>query len=153
MSINAKIRDDAANFLLDEDEREVRLWVIYASSQTVGLGGAPLQQIPVDLVEDNPTALAQALVDASELYPRADGWIIEHVDSEAVPTEDLAMLATRLSETETWDSFIGLPIGTCLGCGGSGIQEACGDVAIAYNTHVCMTMQGDCERCMGSGRE
>ena len=150
MSTQTIIRGDAADFLIEEDEREVRLFVIFASSQSVGQGGAPLQQIPLDLVEDDADggAVARAMIEAGEVYTDEDGWIIERVDAGIVPTDDMARLVERLSHTaEGWDEFICLPEGTCPACGGAGVisMDGC-DAGSPY------TLMGDCEGCAGTGK-
>ncbi|MDQ3753677.1 MAG: hypothetical protein M3371_02980 [Acidobacteriota bacterium] len=141
---------DAADRLIDEEDREIRLFVIYASSQTVGLDGAPLQQIPLDLVEDDADggAVARAMIEAAGVFTDEDGWIIERVDADSVPTNDMARLAERLSHTaDEWDEFVCLPEGTCTACGGAGvISMDCCDAGIPY------TLLGDCEGCDGTGK-
>lgn len=147
-STKANLCDDALLYIDDEPD-EVRQFVIYANSQRVGPHGIVLQSIPLDLVEDDEDggAVARAMIAASHVYTADDGWTIERVDAERVPTGDMELLVERLAKLDDWDEFTGLPAGVCAGCGGSGVQEACGDV-----DGQCMTMQGDCERCLGSGR-
>ena len=140
---------DDAQLWIDDEPDEMRQFVIYANSQRVGPHGIVIQSIPLDLVEDDADggAVARAMIAASEIYTADDGWTIERVDAEHVPTGDMALLVERLAKLDDWDEFIGLPAGVCASCGGSGVQEACGDV-----DSQCITMQGDCERCLGSGR-
>lgn len=101
MSTQTIIRGDATAFLIDDD-REIKLFVIYASSQKVGIDGLPIQQIPLDLVEDDADggAVARAMIKAGDLYTDANGWIIEHVDADVVPADDIARLAKHLAGTD-----------------------------------------------------
>lgn len=114
-----------------------RQFVVFASSQAVGLDGAPLQQIPIDIVEDNADELARIMVAASENYTADDGWVIEYQDAESVPSVLLVQLTERLAEH--WDEFIGV---ACQMCGDAGVVETCGDV-----DGECIAMQGDCPQC------
>lgn len=138
----------AAGFILKDAETELRLVVLYASSQTVDLNGRPLQEIPLDLIELNGDggALARAMVDASEVYTDEDGWLIEYRDADAAPSADLARLVERLGEGVVWDEYVGLPDGCCPACGGAGFltMDCCDD-------GVKVELRGDCEGCDGTG--
>lgn len=150
MSTQTVIRRDAADLLIDDDDREIRLFVIYASSQTVGLDGAPIQQIPLDLIEDDADggAVARAMIEAGEVFTDEDGWLIERVDADVVPSDDMARLAECLSHAdEDWDEFICLPERDCPACGGAGvISMDCCDAGMPY------TLMGDCEGCASKGK-
>jgi hypothetical protein len=139
-----KLNLTAAQLSIDDEPAEFRQFVIFASSQSVGLDGAPLQQLPLDLVEDDDdgTALARALVAASENYTAEDGWLIEYRDAADVSYGDMQLLAARLGDE--WDTYIGVD---CQSCGDTGVVEACGDV-----DGVCITIQGDCPGCSTDDR-
>jgi len=124
---------------IDDEPAELRQFVIYAASVIVTPSGTPVQEIPLDLIEDDEDggAVARAMVAASELYTADDGWLIERRDAATVPTDDMRRLAERLGDE--WDEYIGVD---CQLCGDTGFVETCGDVDGA-----CVTMQGDCPDC------
>lgn len=130
---------------IDDEPVEFRQFVVYATSESVGIDGAPLQQIPVDLVEDDEDggALARALVATAEQYTAADGWLIEYRDAAGVSSDDMRRLIERLA-ADHWDEYIGV---SCQQCADSRVVETCGDV-----DGVCITMQGDCPGCSTDDR-
>ncbi|MBC7932033.1 MAG: hypothetical protein H7Z38_15860 [Rubrivivax sp.] len=139
----------ASGFVLEDTETELRLVVLYASSQAVDMNGRPMQEIPLDLIEldSDGRALARAMVEASEIYTDEDGWLLEYRDADAMPSSDMALLVERLGESVVWDEFIGLPEGCCHACGGAGfVAMDCCDDGVKYE------LRGDCEGCDGTGQ-
>jgi hypothetical protein len=124
---------------IDDEPADFRQFVIFATSESVGLDGAPLQEIPVELIEDDADggALARALVATAETYTAADGWLIEYRDAAGVSTDDMRRLAERLGDE--WDEYIGVE---CQRCADSRVVESCDNV-----DGVCVTLMGDCPEC------
>jgi len=122
---------------INDQPVEFRQFVIFASSMAVDLNGKPLQEIPLDIVEENSDEMARMMVYASETYTADDGWIIEYRDAQGVSFGDMMRLTERLAEH--WDEYIGV---SCQLCADSHVVETCGDV-----DGVCITMQGDCPHC------
>lgn len=148
MNTQTKVRSDATTFTIDEHAQKIRRYVIYASSQIIGIDGAPIHQIPIDLVKDDGTAIARAMIKAAETYTDADGWLIEYIDAKAVPAEDMARLAKRFSHVdEGWDEFISLPENVCTECGGTGFLTMimCDGHCEPYE------LRGDCGGCDSTG--
>jgi hypothetical protein len=87
------------------------------------------------------------MIEAGDVFTDEDGWLIERMDADVVPADDMARLAERLSRTaEEWDEFVCLPVGACPACGGAGvISMDCCDAGVPY------TLMGDCEGCNGTG--
>ncbi|HZH91046.1 MAG TPA: hypothetical protein VEX70_10575 [Pyrinomonadaceae bacterium] len=131
---------NAAQLDIDDEPVEFRQFIIFATSESVGIDGAPLQQIPVELVEDDEDggALARALVAAAEQYTAADGWLIEYRNAAGVSSDDCRRLVVRLA-AEHWDEYIGVD---CQLCADTQVVEVCGDVEGA-----CVTLKGDCPQC------
>lgn len=126
---------------IDDEPAETRQFVIYASSQTVDLNGRPLQEIPLDIIEDDADsgAVARAMIEASETFTADGGWVIERRDAESVPASDMALLVERLAGLDDWDEFIGAD---CQTCGDAGVVDACEVV-----DGVCVAIKGDCPNC------
>ena len=131
------------NTLLSTDDEPVifRQFVIYASSQAVDVNGHPLQEIPLDLVDDDEDggAVARAMIEASETFTADDGWLIERRDAEIVPASDMALLVERLAREDEWDEYIGVD---CQRCGDTGVVDACEAV-----DGKCVAVKGDCPNC------
>lgn len=152
--MNTQIKNyNNVEFLSQEDEYKIKLYVIYASSQAVDYMGMPLEQIPIDFIEDDASGhgVARAMVAASEIYTAADGWSIERVDADAVSDEDMARLGRRLSENYVWDEYIGLPDGVCPACGGTGYLTRDEFVIDSDGQCEIYEMRGDCAACDSTG--
>lgn len=141
-----------AQIHIDDEYSDIKQFVIFAESQTVGIDGIPILEIPLDLVDDDPTAkcLVRAMIEASETYTDADGWAITYKDAATVGDDDMRRLCERLQLVgieDEWAEFVGLPDGVCIACGGAGylVMDMCAD-GVKYE------LRGDCEGCDSTGR-
>lgn len=125
-----------AGYAVEETERELRLYVIFAE----GRG----DRVPWELCEED--GVGRAMIEAADVH--GDGWTISVQDAEVVPVADMQRLAARLSLLDSWDEYVCLPEGDCPACGGKGYLEM--DRFAPDGERY--TERGDCEGCEGSGR-